>query len=461
MGADTRNGKPKGTASPTMNQSNGSIHSNSSTSNRRRRKRSAATTTYTGWVLDKGLKVVVWYSIITLAFRCPKTSDGLTAETPQICRPSLQAKEFVQPYIRPYYEQYLDPYVQKAQPYVDQVTDRVYKPGFAAYEQYGAPRVAQAQKVSQEQWQKTLKPQLDNARQQTGKQYEASLGPHVKKVTDLVYPYYDQVRTSACDIWELEIQPVYRNTAPYANKLYTQGQDFALKTALPYGQYAGNTVWTVFMRQIWPRVRVLYGENVEPQLNRITERLGRYKDGKRLSAEIKSVEAESKASETSSSISSVASSVSSTVREAASSPASAAKEATSSASPTPSVSPIEQFRQDLKNWESICSRAVTEGADDLSERIGDISTHQTSSSANGVGAALMVQLEETATGALNSVKARIQSVVSSLSEDADNARLEEADSKPSITSASSVLPKSAAATLIKTSRTRSGASITT
>jgi hypothetical protein len=34
------------------------------------------------------------------------------------------------------------------------------------------------------------------------------------------------------------------------------------------------------LRTAWPKVRVLYGENVEPQLVRIGERLGRYRDGK-------------------------------------------------------------------------------------------------------------------------------------------------------------------------------------
>lgn len=419
MGVDT-NGKPKaGGTTPAMNgQPN-----NAGTSTRRRRRRAAGTTTYAGWLFDKALKIAVWYCIITLAFRCPATRDGLTDESPKICKPSIQAKEFVQPYIRPYYDQYLDPYVQKAQPYVDQVNEKVYKPGYAVYQQYGAPRVAQARKISVEQWEKTVKPQLDVARKQAGAQYDATLAPHVKKVQDTVQPYYDQVRTSANDIWELEIQPVYRNTAPYAQKIYAQGQDFAVNTALPHAQYAGNTAWAFWARQVWPKIRVLYGENVEPQLHRITERLGRYKDGKRLEAEIKSMESEAKASETSSTIESIASSVSSSVRDAASSPSSAA----TSAEPEPTISPIEQFRSDLKSWESICAKAVNEGAEDLQERIQEIASHHTTSQAEGVGNALVIQLEETTTGALNSVKARIQSVVEAIPDDADESRLEDAN----------------------------------
>ena len=411
------NGKPKG-----HSKMNGQPNGGTSTAPRRARRKQKSSS-YLGWIADKGLKVGVWYLIITLAFRCPKTSNDLTDASPKICKPSLQAKEFVHPYVDPYYQQYVAPYVQRAQPYVDQVTESVYKPGLAAYEQYGAPRVTQAQEYSQQQWEKIIKPQLEVAREHAGKQYDASLAPHVKKVQDVVQPYYDQVSTSASDILELEVKPAYRKTAPYAQRVYSQGQEFAVKTALPQAQYASNTVWTLWTRQVWPRLRVLYGENVEPQLNRITERLGRYKDGKRLEAEIKSMESESKAAEASSKVDSIASSVSSTFTEATDNPTSAA---TAPAEPESTITPTEQFREDLKSWEAICSKAVNEGAEDLKERIQDISTRQTSSQAEGVGNSLVIQLEETAIGALNSVKARTQQVVAAIPDDADDARLEDA-----------------------------------
>ena len=87
-----------------------------------------------------------------------------------MCKPYLQAKDYVTPYAQPYYDQYLSPHVKRAQPYVDQLNEKVYTPGLAAYQQHGAPRVAQAQKVGLEQWEKTVKPQLEVARQQAGKQ---------------------------------------------------------------------------------------------------------------------------------------------------------------------------------------------------------------------------------------------------------------------------------------------------
>lgn len=412
MGGAELNGKPKGGKTKMNGQLNGG--SSSTRSSRARRKTQG---TYAGWVADKVLKIAVWYTIITLAFRCPKTSDKLTDESPRICRPAIRTTEFVKPYVDPYYEHYVGPYVDKAQPYVDQVNQRVYQPGIAYYNQYAAPRVSQAQQYGEKQWQKSIKPQLEGARKQVGKQYDATLGPHVKKVQGVVQPYYDQVKTSANDIWELEIQPVYRSSAPYAQKFYNQGQEFAVKTAIPHAQYAGSTVWTFWSRQVWPRLRVLYGENVEPQLHRITERLARYKDGKRLEAEIKSMESESKASEALSTAESVASSISSTISDA-----------TSIVVPTPesTVKPIDQFRDDLKSWEAICAKAVEEGAEDLKERVQEISSHQISSQAESVGESRFVQLEETAIGVIESVKTRIQSVVADVPEDADASHLEQA-----------------------------------
>ncbi len=50
------------------------------------------------------------------------------------------------------------------------------------------------------------------------------------------------------------------------------------------GLWGGTSVVAFFDRTLWPSMRILYGENVEPQLVRISERLGRYRDGKKVKA---------------------------------------------------------------------------------------------------------------------------------------------------------------------------------
>ncbi|CAK4031044.1 Hypothetical predicted protein [Lecanosticta acicola] len=401
---------------------NGSIHGGQSgRSSRSRRKPSR---TYTGWVADKITKVVVWYLIITFAFRCPASQKELKDSSPRICKPYLQSKDYATPYLQPYYDQYLSPYVQHAQPYVDRFNEHVYKPGYNVYQQYGAPRIADAQVFGANQWEKTIRPQLLVLQKQSGKQYQAHLAPHVKKVQNVVQPYYDSVATSASDLWELELGPAYRKTRPYAEKVYLQGHEFAVNTALPQAQYVGGAAWSFWTRQIWPRVRVLYGENVEPQLMRITERLGRYKDGKKLEAEIKSFESASKLAEASFSASSAASSISSTVKEATASPSSAASQAATE--PESTSDPKERFREDLKSWEHVCAKAVEEGAEDLKERVTEITDRQISN-AEGTGNALVTQLDQTVEGVVNSVKARVLQIVGQMPEDATTEQIETAN----------------------------------
>ncbi|EMC93801.1 hypothetical protein BAUCODRAFT_112294, partial [Baudoinia panamericana UAMH 10762] len=374
-----------------------------SSSSSRRRRRSRGKPTWLGWTFDKALKVFVWYALITVLFRCPSEQKDIKEGTPALCKPYLQTRDHVTPYAKPYYDDYVAPQLQKVQPYIDQVNTRVVDPGVKAYRQHGAPIVTRAQKQAVVQWQKTIKPQLEVARQQAGKQYDIYLSPHVKRVQDVVQPYYDSVRTSATDIWELEVEPVYRNTAPYAQKLLTQGQAFAVKTLLPQARYAGTAAWAFGAKQIWPRMQVLYGENIEPQLLRIRERLGRYRDEKRLQAEVKSMDV---------------------VTEA---PVSAVKDATSSASSAASsLTPTEHFHEDLQAWERACSKAVEEGAEHLRTHLAEIASHQTATQANTTGHALLTQLEDTVSGTLNSVKARILSIVASLPEDAEQVHIDEA-----------------------------------
>ncbi|PPJ54397.1 hypothetical protein CBER1_07761 [Cercospora berteroae] len=417
---------PQANKSATMDGTpNGTVHHGQQHRRSSRNYRRKGKATWSGWAADKGVKLFIWYALYQIVFHCPSSQSQVDDDTNHVCKAYLQGRDFVTPYAQPYYDEYLAPYVRQAQPYYDVANEKVYKPAYSAYETYAAPRVAQAQVLSQQQWEKTIKPQLDVAQKQVGKQYQQSLAPHVKKATDVVQPYYDGVVNSAADIWQLELEPVYRKTAPYAEKVYQQGQAFAVNTALPQAQFVGSTAWSFWTRNIWPRIRILYGENVEPQLMRITERLGRYKDGKKLEAEISSVEASSKSAKVSASVESVASSVSSTLSQATESPSSAASAAVHS-TPSPSADPVTQFTEDLKSWKDISHKAVEEGSEDLAERIQEITAQQVKS-AHSVGNALVTQLEATSESAMNSVKSRIQQIVKRLPEDAEEKDVEAAN----------------------------------
>lgn len=338
----------------------------------------------------------------------------------------------MEPYYHTYVAPYVTPYVEKAQPYVDRVKTRAYDPALAFtkenYSKHGAHRVAQAQQYGQTQWEKTVRPQFEKARLEGLKQYDAHLAPHVQKVWVAVEPYYTNLKNSAIDFYELEIRPAYKFAAPYAQRTYHQLHAFTVNTGLPYAHWGANLTWSFVSRQIWPRIQILYGENVEPQVMKITQRLGRYKDEKKLEAAVESIAASSKASSASASASSVSSSVSSLSSSIASSlvgstTADAAGSTSSAQSAEPSETEqtaAEQFADDLKLWEEQVAKAVQEGSDHLRERVQDICDKQLEHQVNGVGKALIIRLEESSQSVFKTLKSRILSAVESLPEDASS-----------------------------------------
>ena len=127
-----------------------------------------------------------------------------------------------------------------------------------------------------------MKPQLEIASEQARGVYDSSIGPHVQQALSVVRPYYEAGTRSANEIYNRRILPASIAARPYVEKTYAVAHKVVVETALPYAQWTANLVITFIDRTIWPQLRILYGENVEPQLMRIGERLGRYRDGQKL-----------------------------------------------------------------------------------------------------------------------------------------------------------------------------------
>ena len=378
--------------------------------------------------------MLTWYSIITVLFRCPATPADLADNSPRICAPYLSARTAVSPYLEPYYTSYAAPYVDKASPYLSTLDERLVTPaltfGRRTYEAYGASQVQKAQGYGQQQWQNTLKPKIDVASASAQKQYNAKLGPHVKQAAKVVEPYYDLAKNNLWDVYDTHLLPAYTASLPYVLHAYGLSHNFAVTTGIPYAQWVWETVTVFIDRTVWPQLRILYGENVEPQLVRIGERLGRYRDGKRLKAAVDKVDSSSQSSSSSSKLQSISSSVA---------PAHAAESDTFSSSSSVSASSAapasdeqeEQVRQqiskDLRAWQEKFAKAADKGADDLEERVKEITDRQIDHQVKGYGEALVVQLEETAKAELSNLKAKIISVVKALPEHADDAALEKAE----------------------------------
>ena len=194
------------------------------------------------------------------------------------------------PHLEPYYNTYAAPYVDAARPYYDTLDKRVIVPATALGVKYGAPRVAQAQAFSQAQWEKTLQPQVLRYQGVAREKYAQTLAPHVDTVVEATGPYYDIAKTSALQTYYEHLLPAYSTVQPYAIQGYGLASAFAVNTALPYSQWAWRAGTVFLERTVWPKLRILYGENVEPQLVRIGERLGRYRDGKKLKAAVEEID---------------------------------------------------------------------------------------------------------------------------------------------------------------------------
>lgn len=342
----------------------------------------------------------------------------MTADSPAVCEPYFNLRAAALPHIQPYYDTYLASYAEKAQPYVEKARVQVYAPSLAFAQKHAAPRFAQAQKYGEKEWERTVRPQLEAVKTQLVKQYDATLGPHVQKVEDRIMPFYNSAKTSSLDFYELELLPAYKHTAPHAHKLYTRASHFAVNTALPYASWTTDMTWTFVKRQIWPRLQVLYGENVEPQIFRISQRLGRYRDEKKVEAAVESIDSTTSTFSTSTQAVSVASSISSSVESIVTKASSIVAATPSLAASEDELTAPERFAQDMVTWEDQVAKAVHEGADHLRERVQEICDRLVDAQVKNVGEPLIIRLEEGSASAFRSLKAKVESVIANLPDDA-------------------------------------------
>lgn len=242
---------------------------------------------------DEVTRILTWYLIVTTAFRCPSSISQISETSPKVCKPYLQARSYATPYLDPYYQAYVAPQVQKAQPYIDRFDAQVYTPVATftkdKYATYGAHRVEQAQGYAEAQWDKTVRPQIHKVQQQAIGQYDTHLGPYVKQASDAVAPYYEQTKKSMEEIYHLTILPTYEAVLPYSRQAYTHGHYAVSYIIFPYVRSAKDVTWSFVLRTLWPQLRVLYGDNVEPQLVRIRERLGRHRDQQKIESAVEAL----------------------------------------------------------------------------------------------------------------------------------------------------------------------------
>jgi len=365
----------------------------------------------------------------------------------------------VSPHFEPYYDAYAAPYVDLVRPYYDTVDRAVISPGWGYATQYGAPRVAQAQAHGKALWESSVQPQLLRYQSSARAQYDRSLAPHVSRFSATVGPYYDLARTNALQTYYELILPSYEFLQPYAQQSYHVTSAFVTDTALPSAAWLWTKTYIFLDGTVWPQLRVIYVENVEPQLVRIGQRLGRH-NGKTLTNKPTVESTTSLASTAASSFTKPAppaSSVptSSSVLEPPSTPspetsgeqtAEQSHVATESARIRNSAEQVqapelekgevendvrrtarETVASDLKDWQERYAKAADEGAAEIEESVAEISKNLINQSARTTGKALVEQLQSTVVSELVTLRRDIVNIVGAVAK--GNASPEEGHEK--------------------------------
>ncbi|KAF1835633.1 hypothetical protein BDW02DRAFT_495389 [Decorospora gaudefroyi] len=400
--------------------------------------------TRTGALTSLVARLTTWYLIITSLFRCPTSLTQLDGSSPRVCKPYLQTRSYAAPYLDPYYETYVAPQVDKIKPYATPITT------FAKdkYATYGAHRVEQARKYAETQYDTTVRPQLQNAQGKVQDQYDVYLGPHVKTMLEAAAPHYEKLKASSEEIYHLTILPAYERSLPYLEKGHAYGHHLLVDIVYPHVHTAKDATWAFILRSVWPQLRILYGDNVEPQLVRIFERLGRYRDQQKVESVASAVDSPTAIpSESTKTVPTITSSSVSTASPSSTESGWAVldeffgSESSSTASneveiQTPSGQPAdpkltgaelqEKLNEDLRKWQTKFATAADKGAEDLEARVAEITKRQIDNAVHGHGRALVVKLEETAESTIVKLKSYIQKTIDSIPEDAEEANLEAA-----------------------------------
>ncbi|KAI0379548.1 hypothetical protein F5Y04DRAFT_282635 [Hypomontagnella monticulosa] len=430
----SKNGTLKGSKGVNgANAANGINGVNGHTVAPRRRNIEPKRKSFFTWSFNIIARLLTWYSIFTILFRCPSTLDECTDATPKICSPYFRVKSALSPHITPYYDAYAAPYVDIAKPYYDSIDQLVITPTRSYAIKYGGPRVAQAQAFSQAKWEKNVQPKLSKYQTLAKVRYDQSVAPHIQTISTTVSPYYNIARTNALQTYHEFLLPAYLFVQPYAAQGYDAAYAFTADTAVPSTVWAWDKTCAFLDSTIWPHVRDIYVMKVEPQLVRIGERLGRYREKSVKSAteEVNPTAAKSTFAKPTASISSPTTSIVESTIEAEVPTSDAefsepevptaeirVEQGTTRTSEEVRELAAKTVAEDLELWEGKFTKAAEEGAAEIEDRVDEISARMIERHANTMGKALVKQLDETAAAELENLKKSIVSILEDHSDDA-------------------------------------------
>lgn len=390
-------------------------------------------------------RLVTWYTILTILFRCPASLKECDKSSPHICKTYFEVKQTVLPHVEPYYNVYAAPYVNLARPYYDIVDQKAIAPALA----YAQPRIQKAQAYTNTQWQKTLQPQLVKYQKLAKTHYEQTVGPHVKQLSTAAGPYFEIARTNALQTYHGVVVPSYHYVEPYAHKGYKAASAFAASTVLPSTRWAWNKTSLFLDGTVMPHLRVIYYENVEPQLLKIGQRLGRHTTGSKKSVPKPPVDFSSssktstfsKPTPATTATSTPSSNAESTIKVAAAEEQKVLNhESTEQHVPENHIPPPEVDEQlekedparrsaretvaaDLQDWQERYSKAADQGASEISARIYEITKKMIRRNAKVTGKTLLDELQTTTVSELVQLRRKIIQIIGAVNK--ENASVDE------------------------------------
>lgn len=393
-------------------------------------------------------RLATWAAILTVLFRCPNSLEACDESSPFICRSYFQAKNIVVPHAKPYYDHYAAPYVEVAKPYYETVDKSVFTPTRKYAVQYGGPWAQKAQDYALGQWKVTGEPKLMQLREASQTQYQQSVEPLLQQANEAVGPYYEIARTNGLQAYYDYLVPGYTYAQPYLRQGYQSTADFAANSALPAAHWTWQKTYLFLDTAVWPQIRALYLEHVDPQLVRIGERLGRYKTTAKHST------LKDGSTEAVTSTETIVSSFNKPSSQSESQASSQETKTTESSEPAETVeiqsfdeeiydNPVkapppaanesekrrkarEMVAHDLALWQNKYAAAADQGAADMEERVSEISQEKISIDVQGTGQSLATALTTTVQEQISILKEKISAIVS-------NAELAGSDAEEEVT----------------------------
>ncbi|KAM3512036.1 hypothetical protein MY11210_004296 [Beauveria gryllotalpidicola] len=385
------------------------------------------------WSISLIARLTTWAAILTILFRCPPTPQDCDETSPFVCKHYFRVRNAITPHIQPYYDQYAATYVDIAQPYYNTVKTTVIAPVRHYAVHYGEPWVVKGRDYALLQWEVNGQPRIAQLQAFTQDHYDKSLAPHVSKAAALAEPYYNVAKTQSLYTIDRIVYPAYEFSKPYAIHGYETLHNFAATTVLPAAQWTWSNTNAFLDRAVWPQLRAVYVENVEPQLVRIGERLGRYK------SHAKSKALHEASSTWAPSSSSTTGSITQSSYVSKPAPQSTTPDATDS---QPSDAPVqreteagsgrnaveapepeenesdtqrkvrEMVTNDLESWQEKFAAQAEQGAAEIEDSVDEIARRMIDQEANVAGVSLIQQLEETVSAEITNLRDKINALVS-------------------------------------------------